>query len=223
MERHVQVPYALQEYVSMVEVYIQCNGNSHAAARLYRERWPDRLQQPDRRTIGEAHRRFIETGNVLPQRHDAGRPRDVLNPIMEERIEQLFEDDPTTSTRAVARQVGVHHSQVHAVVRAAGKHPYHYRRVQELLPGDFHRRVNFCAGLVAQVRVNPDILNNILFTDECTFTKTGMMNQHNYHFWAEENPKLTRVTSTQYRWSINVWAGIINGQLVSIYLFIHFY
>lgn len=221
MERHAQVPYAIQEYVDMVSVFILCNGNLNAAARLYQERWPNRQRYPDRRTIGEAHRRFAETGNVMPQRQDAGRPRNVLNPAMEVRIEQLFEDDPTTSTRAVARQVGVNHSQVHAVVRAAGKHPYHYRRVHELLPGDFQLRVNFCAGLLAQVRVHQYCLNDILFTDECTFTKTGMMNQHNYHFWAEENPRLTRVTNTQYRWSINVWAGIVNGQVVSI-VFIHF-
>lgn len=217
MEHHAQAAYEINEYVQMVQVFILCNGNLNAAARMYQERWPDR-RHPDPRTIGEANRRFTETGNVLLRRPDAGRPHHVLNPALEEHIEQLFEDDPTTSTRAVARQVGVSHSRVHDVIKAAGKHPYHYRPVQELLPGDFQRRVNFCGGLQAQLRVNQNFLNNILFSDECTFTKTGMMNQHNYHYWAEENPRLTRVTSTQHRWSINVWAGIINGQLVSLYL-----
>lgn len=209
-------PYTVEEYVQMVHFYLACNGVLEQAARSYRERWPNR-RHPDPHTIRDAYQRFNETGNVMPTRADAGRPRDVINAAMEDRILHLFDQDPTTSTRAVARQLDIFQSQVHGVVREAGRHPYHYRRVHDLLPGDFQRRVNFCGGLLAQVRQNNNFLNNILFTDECTFTTSGMFNQHNLHFWSEENPRLTRVMSYQHRWSINVWAGILNGQIVSKY------
>lgn len=209
-------PYTVNEYVQMVHFYYVCNGVLEQAARAYRARWPNR-QHPDPHTIGQAYRRFSETGNVLPDHHVAGRPRVVLNPAMEDRIIRCFDQDPTTSTRAVGRQLDLFNSQVHSVIREAGRHPYHYRPVQDLLPADFQHRVNFCGGLLAQLRVNDNFLDNILFTDECMFTKTGMFNQHNYHYWAEENTHLTRVTNVQHRWSLNVWAGMLNGQLVSGY------
>lgn len=211
---NARLHYTIEEYVQMLHFYYVCDGVFAEAARAYSERWPNR-RHPDAHTIRDAHRRFIETGNVMPQHQGAGRPRGVLIPAMEDRILRCFDDDPTTSTRAVARQVGVCHSQVHNVVREAGRHPYHYRPVHDLLPADFQHRVNFCGGLLAQLRVNENFLNNVLFTDECTFTTSGMFNQHNSHYWAEENPHLTRVTSFQHRWSLNVWAGMINGQLVS--------
>lgn len=212
----VRLPYITEEYVQMVHYYYLCGGVLEHAAAAYRVRWPDR-QHPDPHTIGQAHQRFMETGNVMPDYHVRGRPRDVLTPEMEDRILRLIEEDPTTSSRAVAVRLGIFHNQVLSVLRDAGYHPYHYRPVQDLLPADYERRLNFCGGLFAQIRADENFLNKILFTDECSFTRAGLFNQHNYHFWAEENPHLIRVTNFQHRWNLNVWAGIVNGQLVSDY------
>ena len=41
---------------------------------------------------------------------------------MEERIEELLEEDRTASVRAIPREVEISKDRVHAVFRATGKH-----------------------------------------------------------------------------------------------------
>jgi hypothetical protein len=58
----------------------------------------------------------------------------------------------------------------------------------------------------------------VLWTDEAGFTRDGVMNLHNLHVWAEENPHPTRSSSFQHRFSVNVWAGIVDDQLIGSYV-----
>lgn len=58
----------------------------------------------------------------------------------------------------------------------------------------------------------------MLFTDEASFTREGIINLHNNHVWSEENPHSIRSTKFQHKFSVNVWAGIIDGYLIGPYL-----
>ena len=83
-------------------------------------------------------------------------------------------------------------------------HPFHFQRVQELGEHDFGPRRIFCEWLVQEPR------RNILWTDESTFGRGGLFNVHNMHQWAARNPHATRTDSYQHRFSVNVWAGVLN-------------
>ena len=133
----------------------------------------------------------------------------------EERILQHFHDDPTQSTRGASHRLRISHSTIYRTLRRDSQHPYHYTRVQKLYAGDFEVRFDFCVDLLAQIQDDPDFHRKILWTDECCFTPNGIFNYKNYHYWAQQNPHVTRTRSFQYRYSINVWAGIIGSNLVS--------
>jgi hypothetical protein len=62
--------------------------------------------------------------------------------------------------------------------------------------------------------MNPNFARNILFTEECSFSREGMYNTHNWHLWADENPNIIGVRGFQEKFSTNVWAGIIDDRLV---------
>jgi hypothetical protein len=62
--------------------------------------------------------------------------------------------------------------------------------------------------------MNPNFARNILFTKECSFSREGMYNTHNWHLWADENPNIIGVRGFQETFSTNVWAGIIDDRLV---------
>ena len=128
--------FTIDDYTDMVLAFDRAGQNTERAAREYREQFPNR-RHPHSQTFIEVFARWRRSGNVAEQHADAGRPRHVLQPVVEERIERAFEDDPNTSCREVGREMGISHSRVHAVIKDTGKHPYHYRRVQELLPGDY--------------------------------------------------------------------------------------
>ncbi|KYN06088.1 hypothetical protein ALC62_02971 [Cyphomyrmex costatus] len=74
----------------------------------------------------------------------------------------------------------------------------------------------YARGLLAQCRRNVLFPDRILWTDEATFTPNGVFNSRNNLYWAEENPHIIRQGAFQYRWSINVWAGVVANRIVSI-------
>lgn len=63
-------------------------------------------------------------------------------------------------------------------------------------------------------REDPEFINKILWTDESTFKKDGFMNMHNLHSYALENPHSMREQKSQHRFKVNLWTGILNGQII---------
>lgn len=164
--------------------------------------------------------RLRETGYLKEQRGGhAGRPAPPEMVEIEENILEMVEDDPTISTRAIATQVDVSHSKVWKTIRQEQYYPYHYQRVQALQPEDHPRRVEFCQWFLQQLNRNEDFTKIILATDESTFTRNGIFNFHNNHVWAVENQHAVRRSNFQHRFSLNVWAGVVNGMLIGPYFF----
>ncbi|CAG5006917.1 unnamed protein product [Parnassius apollo] len=99
------------------------------------------------------------------------------------------------STRRIATQLGIKNMRMWRVLKQEGVHPYHFRRAENLREEDrkFHRRMR---------------------TDEATFTRTEITNHRNLHVWNYENPLAVRETSFQHEFSINMWAGTINDQII---------
>lgn len=91
-----------------------------------------------------------------------------------------------------------------------GLHPFHFQRVQDLMPQDFPARVQFCRWILG----HRNKLSKILWSDEANFSRCKVFNSHNTHLWADENPRGVRRTNFQNRFSINLWAGIIGNQLI---------
>jgi len=79
--------------------------------------------------------RLRETGSVLPNHLRPGRGlhRRVRD---EEEVLREFERNPGNSIRRVADVLGVSRSTIHPILKENGLHPYHYQRLQQLLPGD---------------------------------------------------------------------------------------
>ncbi|GFX39579.1 DUF4817 domain-containing protein [Trichonephila clavipes] len=50
-------------------------------------------------------------------------------------------------------------------------YPYRPVLAQELMPGDQERRFDFCNFVFNTLDENPDFLNEVLWSDECQFSK----------------------------------------------------
>src|SRR5436190_22080911 len=66
---------------------------------------------------------------------------------------------------------------------------------------------------------NDDFLRKILWTDECTFRSDGLINRHNEHHYAEENPHCRKETHVQGRYSVHVWMGILDNMIIGPHFF----
>lgn len=207
--------YHAQDYYEMIRLYF-INGEQAAPAAVQYANLHPNQRHPTPNTIVGAIRRLRETGNVLPNNNNGGRPRQICNLVMEDAVTTAFRNDPTLSTRSVARQFAVSHMSVYRVLKENEQHPYHYTKVQHLLPRDYPFRVNFAEYYLNQINLRPNYGSRILYTDECTFTRNGIFNIHNYHYWSHRNPFLTRSSSFQHRYSVNVWCGLLGDQMVNI-------
>lgn len=67
---------------------------------------------------------------------------------------------------------------------------------------------------MSKIVEDPDFASNIVFSDEATFQLNGTLNRHNCRYWAEQNPNWMREDKIQYPQKLNIWAGILNDQLI---------
>lgn len=204
------------EYADMHLIYSECLCNALEASRMYPERFPNRVH-PHRQTFTRLDLRMRRENRLTPGAH-GGSPADVALPDVEEDILERVDGDPGTSCRILEQETGISKSTVNRILRSNLLHAYHYTPVQDLHPGDTELRMQFCQELLALTYRHENFLINILWTDECMFTRDGIFNQHNYHYYADENPFVTRRTNFQHRWKVNVWGGIVGNQVL-IYQF----
>ena len=203
--------FSNEEYADIHYVYGFCDGNAEASVREYGRRFPAR-RLPNAQVFIDTHRRFRELG--LRNHHDQNRNniRGRNNQIL-----QLFDVNRQLSTRKAAQQLQISQSRVWRTLRADHRKPFHLQPVQNLHPGDAERRVTFCEWLLHESENNHGFLHKILWTDEASFTRRGVVNYHNLHVWAHDNPHEIRPRSFQNEFSVNVWIGILHSNVCGPY------
>lgn len=138
--------YTASEYTDMIIAYGMAGRNARAAARLYAEQFPNRERHPCRTVILRCVQRARESGDLIPNRRTVGRAvQNVVND--EERVLAAIENNPQISVRRLAETLGLSRHLVHRTLRQNGLHPFHFQRVQQLLPRDQEPRINFCEGI----------------------------------------------------------------------------
>lgn len=209
-----------EEYADIHFMYGYCDGNAEEASREYEIRFPNR-RQPNPQVFINTHRRFREFG--LKNNH---REVDVRNERHKNEILNVFDNDNRLSSRRASKQLRAQNLRISKtkILRTLHKDhrkPYHLQPVQNLRPEDGPRRQNFCNWLIGSTRRDAMFLRKILWTDEATFTRRGVVNYHNLHVWAQENPHAIRPKSFQTEFSLNVWIGIIDDNLCGPYFLPH--
>lgn len=91
--------------------------------------------------------------------------------------------------------------------------------VHNLTEENMRQRLLYCEEVIGHIRENADFLNNIIFTDEATFTTSGMFNRKNKHYWATENPHKIQAVKIQGRKSIHVWCGMLRDKIIGPIIF----
>ena len=129
-----------------------------------------------------------------------------------------LEDNPRTSSRLVAAQVGCSHQSVLRIAHDHRLRPWKLTKVQHLRPDDPSRRLDFCRWLLAREQEHPNFRASILVSDEKGFSREGTFNAHNNHYWTEDNPHQMMERGYQQKFSANVWAEIVGDNLLGPYI-----
>lgn len=205
-----------REMYDLFHIYFSCNENETETVIRWREQFPNR-SEITRYTIRTIVYNLREWGTFETPAHAQGRGQSGLPVDVQEAILDYFSRQPRASTRDAKRHFHIAHTTVWRLLRDERMHPFHYQRVQDIALTDYHGRVTFCEWMQANLH------QNILWTDEALFTRVGLFNVHNEHWWdirsesAAENPHKTKKDSFQIRFSLNVWAGILGNTVLGPY------
>lgn len=201
--------YTNVEFSEMVRILAQCNDNVLLAQRRYVLNFPNR-RRPSRATILAATQRLRDFGQFRAPAAAGGAGAARLPVHLEENILNYVYRHPDTSTRLIANRFGISQRAAWLILNRDNQRPYHLQKVQELGQADYGPRLEFCQWLLVGMR-------NIIFTDECTFTRIGLYNTRNEHVWSRENPHAVRVHNHQRRFKLNVWAAMVNSNIIGPY------
>jgi hypothetical protein len=92
-------------------------------------------------------------------------------------------------------------------------YPYHLQRGQDHMPADFPARENFSRCFVQRSAEHFFVLS-LLFKNEARFSRDEIINIHNQHQWAEENPHGIIHSRHQQQFSIDARTVIVGDCLV---------
>ena len=80
-----------------------------------------------------------------------------------------------------------------------GMKPYRPQLVHALNEDDNDRRLQICERFLAYVDDNPDILDDIIWSDKASFKLNGHVKRHNCVYWSNINPQFTRITCISWQ------------------------
>lgn len=202
--------FSNEERFDLLACFIKSNSNSSVAERMYLQKYPER-SQPNRRTFSKLVRNLKTYGSfkkpVVSRKKSSNEAtaHNVLSAVIE---------DPGTSVRRIAQNVGIPKSTTHFILRKQKLYPYKYRICQGLRTGDFERRRSFCEWYTRKCQENYNFPYQIIWSDESMITNNGIFNRRNVHYWSETNQHLNKTSRHQNRFGFNIWAGILGTTIV---------
>lgn len=209
--------FSNSEMADMHLMYGLAECNSLEAKRLYEQHFPNRVA-PCHKTFSAIHARLSENGSFSRNGYAAGRPRSVRTIQLEENVLNDVTNHPEKSTAELSLQFHTSKHTVWNILKEQQLYPYHIQKVHALLPDDYQRRIMLCQWFIQKCDDDDNFLSKVLFTDEANFSRTGLVNLHNTHIWADENPHAIMCHRHQHQFSLNVWAGILGENLFVSFL-----
>ncbi|KAJ8936926.1 hypothetical protein NQ318_010803 [Aromia moschata] len=121
-------------------------------------------------TVSKIESKFRETGDVkdLPK---SGRPKITQDKKIDFVLSR--EENPQSTSTLVASKNEVSQTTVLRILRKENYHPYKFQLVQELNEDDPDQRLQFCETMMSLCQTNPNLHQQILFSDEATFCLNG--------------------------------------------------
>ena len=100
----------------------------------------------------------------------------------------MFTENPNITIRRASHGLEISVGTVFNVLKQIKFHPYKLQLVQELLPTDFEASVIFSRHMLQLLNGDPNLLGNLVFSDEAHFHLHGGVNRHNFRYWSDSNP-----------------------------------
>lgn len=196
------------EKYDILRIYLKNNKNAVASQREYRRLYDDRVV-PCRNTFRNVHRSFETTKTLKRKRRVVVRDEnEELNVLL------YFQEHPNRSIRDARRDLEISLGKIWNILHKHKVRPFKLLPVSRLTQANVNARLEFCQLMIDRLDNDQLFFNKILWTDEASFTTSGIFNRRNSHFWSFENPHQIKDIQFQGRQAISVWCGIYNNRVL---------
>ena len=205
--------YTHEDFLNLFIIYGECDKVISRTCSTFATRYPEK-RKPSPNTVKRILENFKNYGSVKAKMQ---RRKPIVD---DENIEIVilgyFHAFPRMSLRQAALESGLCKDSIHRILLKHKFHPFSFHMVQGLKETDFLRRQNFCEFILIRSEGDDSYLGNIIWTDEAKFTKNGLFNRHNSHYWSDSNPHMFRERNFQESWQFNVYCAIRNDRVVAL-------
>lgn len=155
--------------------------------------------------------KFENRGTLLDQNKGrSGRPVTVTTVANTEIIQTFIANNPRTSIKAAAQNSNISAKSTHRILRKKlNMKPFKIRNVQLLSVPAKIKRLD-CARIFLDLlndEEQPEVLQDVWFTDEAHFYLNGHSNKQNQRIWSCENPHQLN-ESPLFPKRVTIWAGM---------------
>ncbi|KAJ8944638.1 hypothetical protein NQ318_004728 [Aromia moschata] len=161
--------------------------------RLFQEKYPE-LPPISQGTVSKIEKQFRERGHVRQLKKN---PPNKLSDDQKLDVMLMLGENPHTSSRQTDSALNISHSSILRVLSENQMHPYKLVPTNELAEDDCDRRILFCEKIVQMIDDNTLQIENVLFSDESTFTLYGHVKRQSCRYWSRENPHWMRELHTK--------------------------
>lgn len=206
----------LQQRIYLVKCYGTGQVSYKYAIQLFNEKYED--VSVSRQALKKLIKKFDETGSVANKK----KPRKVYNEeddavtIM---AVQSVADNPKKSLRQRASELNISHSLLQTIYKANKIHPFKpkFRHTLEIVDHAF--RLEFCLWVGENIMERRLFYQNLMFSDEATFSTNGTVSSQNCRYWSKENPNFKINARNQRYAKVNVWCGMLFNRIIGPYFF----
>lgn len=203
--------YTNEQLLNLFYFHGQCSRIISRTCRMFNDTYPD-LPPMTIQKFKRYESNFLRTGSCNISKQSTSFPV-TGNEDNEITVLSYFEANPTASISTAEHDLNLAHSSIHRILRKHRMHNYKFTTVNFLQPSDNARRLEFCQMLLDHHQHNISFLRNIIWTDETKFSHEGIFNRHNSHYWAQQNPFVTRERCFQIKFSFNVFALLSDNKV----------
>ncbi|PNF30075.1 hypothetical protein B7P43_G04239 [Cryptotermes secundus] len=202
---------SIEQRVKCVRLFSVTNNVSEVQRIMMEESGPPAVH---RDTIVRINKQFDETASALNPKHP-GQPRTVRTADTQAHVAAELASYPkkSKSTRRLSALLDISRTSLRRVLSDMKLTPYHLRLIHVLNEDDFDRRLEFAELMLTKFQENPDLIRNIVWTDEAKFHTSGSVNRHKCVFWRPENPSAPIEYDFQSP-GVMVWGGVTYEGLI---------
>lgn len=121
----------------------------------------------------------------------------------------FFEENPNASIAKAVEHFQISFGLIQKILKKNKFFPYKIRPVQALSPVQIENRLNFAVYMTNRLNADPNFFDNILWTDESTFSTAGMFNRHNTRYWSLGNPHEKREIKLPGKYQVKVFVKFL--------------